>query len=140
MNVKPALRAKLLQNTSILGAVGQRIYPSRMPQDMQFPSIIMTVISGNSENHLTNADGLMYATVQIDVLHTSEDSAYEIATNIRNSLDGFTGTIATTQIGYCWLNRMFDDYTAPANASDVGISRVSLDFNVCYFIPEATHP
>lgn len=140
MNIKPAIRQKLLQNTAITALVGQRIYPSRMPQDMQFPSIVVTVISGNSENHMQNADRLIYSTVQLDILSLSEDQAYQIAEYVRNSLDGFSGTIAAIQVGYCWLTRLQDDWTAPQNASDVGISRVSLDFNTCYFVAEPTHP
>lgn len=93
------LRAVLLDDTAILAAVDQRIYPTQLPDAPTYPAIVLTKITGRGEYDLQGEAGVEEARVQVDIY--SEDGAsalIALRTLVRRRLSGFSGGPASSPV------------------------------------------
>jgi len=84
----------LSNDIDVSGIVGTRIYQDMPPQDSAFPFIVYTVISTaptNTKDYSTKSV-LDAVQVQIDMYSRKVTEINNLATYVRNQLDGYTGT------------------------------------------------
>lgn len=97
-----ALRAFLLGDAIIASAVGTRIYPVKLPQQTDFPSIVMMRITSTAASHLHGQSSLKSERWQIDVIvkEVSGIAAYaecqRIGDAVRERLEAYVGSMTDT--------------------------------------------
>ncbi len=92
MTVETGLRFHLLDEATIAGLVGARIYPLRLPQKATFPAIVLQRISSMRWKHLRGADALARPRYQVDCWAQTHDAATSLGNLVRQRLNGFAGT------------------------------------------------
>lgn len=97
-----ALRTDLLADTAIAALVVTRIRPRKLEQGETLPAIRITVVSGQSEEHLRGASGLAHATVQIDAYAATSEAADALAELIRKRLCPASGRRGL--VGGLWMS------------------------------------
>jgi len=98
-----ALYYLLSNDIDVSGIVGTRIYQDMPPQDSAFPFIVYTVISTaptNTKDYSTKSV-LDAVQVQIDMYSRKVTEINNLATYVRNQLDGYTGTQSGSIIRQC---------------------------------------
>lgn len=84
---------KLSQESTVVAIVGQKIYPDLTPQDVQYPFCVYTIVNSTPVDFKDGQSNLEEVQFQIDCYTQSYDTTQELANNVRNSLDRFTGTV-----------------------------------------------
>ncbi len=95
-----ALRARLIADGSVTAILGERIYPHMPTQSTAFPYVVVGR-SQSDYHHKMGADSaatLREHDIQFAAYGTSEqyDSLKSLADEIRDSLNGFRGTITVS--------------------------------------------
>lgn len=85
--------SKLSTEPTVTAIVGQKIYPDITPQDVQYPFCVYTIVDSNPVNFKDGQSNLEEIQFQIDCYTQSYDTTQELANNIRNCLDRFTGIV-----------------------------------------------
>jgi len=97
-DIRPALRAFLLADPAIAAAVGDRVYPLKMPQGVDAPSIVYQRISGQGDYHMQGASGLNRPRIQVGAWAQSIDTAAANALLVKNRLSGYQGNMGSGAI------------------------------------------
>jgi uncharacterized protein DUF3168 len=97
-DIRPALRAFLLADATVLAAVGgTRIHPIVLPQGTNgpaVPAIVHNVISEVTDHHMQGASGLVMMRLQIDAYALTASEADALARAVKNRIDGVSGVWA----------------------------------------------
>jgi len=94
VSVAKAMRARLIATDGVTALVGQRIYPGKAPQDATIPYLVYQRISTTRFSTFSGASLIPESRMQIDIIASSQANAESIASAVRTSLDGYTGTSA----------------------------------------------
>ena len=123
--MKEELRALLLDNAGVSGIVGTRVDWGARPQGAALPAVVLYTISETPGYHLTGADALDVARVQVDCLASKFAGATLLSRAVIAALGGYRGG------GFRGVFHLStrDDREGGANEADRPF-RVSLDFNV----------
>lgn len=139
-----ALRAFLLADATIATAVGTRIYPQKLPQNVTYPAITILRVSAPRANVLHGPASLARPRYQIDcwMQEKSGISAFEVAQDlgsaVLNRLEAYSGVMTdpTTAMDYD-TGVTFDDERDLFDTDVIdGYFRHSAD----YFIWHAVNP
>lgn len=84
----PAIYERLSTYTAVSDLVGDRIYPTKAPQDAELPCIIQRRFGGQSPKTQAGACSITDAQHEIDILATSPSQALAVADAVRNAMDG----------------------------------------------------
>lgn len=109
--IEEALRTKVLSDSDVTDAIGQRLYIKKLPENPTYPAVTYSKISGPRHHDVDVA----YPRFQFDVWTdaTTEDSykkARDVATKIRKALQRESGDWSGVRvIQAVFLNEM-DDY------------------------------
>lgn len=98
MSAAKAMRARLVSDATITGLVGTRVYPGKAPQDVTLPYVVYSRISTTRTPTLNGPTNVPETRIQLDVIANSQASAEQVATALRNRLDGFTGVSASVAV------------------------------------------
>lgn len=90
-DLRPALRAFLLADASIVAMVGARVHPVRLPQGQKEPSVVYHRISALGDHNMAGPSGLSQVRMQVDCWAASSDTAAELSDLVKARLDGFRG-------------------------------------------------
>ncbi len=91
--VLKALRSKLIAENTITALVGERIYPTVIPQGGSAPCVVLRRISTRPEHTLAGMTRLSHSRIQFDCLSDDKDEADSIAKAIQNcGIDSYQGT------------------------------------------------
>jgi hypothetical protein len=133
-DVRPALRAFLLDDPTVNGMVGGvRIHHSRLPQNQIEPSVVFNRVSETADYHMQGDSGLFQTRMQIDSMAQSADSANSLAGAVYDHLTGHQGTV-TFDSDEMRVHAIFMANTRE-NYDDVSrMYRVSRDFLIWYWI------
>lgn len=82
-DVAEAVRAWMIEQSDVAELVADRIYPDILPQNPQYPSVVMTKLSVRHEHQLSDLAGLAHARVQFDCYATTRAVANQVAEAIR---------------------------------------------------------
>lgn len=111
-----ALRA----TTTITDYVSTRVYPVRMPPSVAaFPTLVYSRVSVERVYTLSGFDKAEKATVQIDILANTFDSAMSLARSVSSAME------KSTEFEMCYLANQQDLYE-----HDFELYRVVQDFTV----------
>ena len=127
MSLETALRAYVLADAAIAAAVGQRMYPRRLPQGPMLPALVYLRVDTRREHDMDGPDGLPRPRVQVTAWGTSVQMATDLAATVRERLDGFRGAWGAVTVGSCLCvgERDLDD-------PETGRSAVAQDYMIQY--------
>lgn len=125
------LATYLGSKSAITDLVSTRIFPQVAPQGVTEPFVVYTRISGANGHHMGGADGLQQSRYQFDA-YGSYAQVKSIEDAIRQALDGYRGAMGSEIVQTCHLMDARDLYDAPADGSQFGTHRVSMDFFIAY--------
>jgi hypothetical protein len=91
VDIRLGFRAFLLEDPTIAGIVGQRIYDSQLPQGELRTGIVFTEVSSIGDHHMQGPSGLAQSRYQVDAWAPVPDNAADLALAIKLRLDGFRG-------------------------------------------------
>jgi hypothetical protein len=128
-----ALRNYLLADPTVNGLVGgERIHPTRLPQNQVEPSVVYVKVAEVGDYNMAGDSGLANTRMQIDSWAQSSDAATELANAVYDRLTGAKdivdiGSGIFVQIRASFLVNGRDDYDEV-----VQLYRVSRDFTLWY--------
>lgn len=87
-----AIRAILMQDPTVGGLVGARIYPVTMPDAPTYPLLVLTKATGLGEYDLAGDAGIESARIQVDChVDTGASDCITLKAAVRRKLSGFKG-------------------------------------------------
>lgn len=127
MSLETALRAYVLADPAIAAAVGQRMYPRRLPQGPTLPALVYLRVDTRREHDMDGPDGLPRPRVQVTAWAANVQAATELAALVRVRLDGYRGAWGDVTVGSCLCvgERDLDD-------PETGRSAVAQDYMIQY--------
>lgn len=89
---------RLLADVRISPVVGTRIFPVHVDQDATLPAIMVTItdVDTNPTKTATSTDDVIE--LDVTVYSRTAKEAFDVAENVRTSLDNFTGTMGATNV------------------------------------------
>ena len=134
--IEDVIYSRLSGDADIIAYTSTRIYPwTDVPQNPTYPYIVFMRVGSDPIESLSGSSGLCYARIQIDVFNKGTTTAYRtaklIAEEVRKSLQGFSGTVASIDVGgiRC-LSDADDAALGPEHGQERGIARVMSEFMV----------
>jgi hypothetical protein len=132
MSASKALRARLIDDATMFGLVGNRIYPGRAPQKPTMPYVVYHRISTVRSATLdTGNTKVPEVRMQVDVVATTQSEVETILNQMRLVMDNFRGTSSgVTVLGVS----VDDEQDQPEfyEGSDTVFYHSSLDFSIIY--------
>jgi hypothetical protein len=132
MSASKALRARLVDDATMTGLVGTRIYPGRAPQNVKLPYIVYHRISTVRAATLDVGNAKVpEVRMQVDVIAATQAEVETILSRMRVVMDNFRGTSAgVTVLGVS----VDDEQDQPEfyEGSDTVFYHSSLDFSIIY--------
>lgn len=123
--MEASLRAVLITDPALVAIVpADSIVWNHLPQDTPRPAIVLYLISGGPGIHMRGSDGLINATVQIDVQATSVNEMWAIRDALLTLLHGYGSDpfLGIMNIGQRQSSEMLEGGGL--------LQRASLDFDV----------
>ena len=114
-------------NAGIAGLIGGRLYPLRVPQDVNLPSAAYQVISAPRDHAHTGAGGLVHMRMQITCQAKDYGAAKGLSEAFRACLDGYKGTMGSTSVDSCL---MVNESDAWGTSLSMPVKRI--DFMIWY--------
>lgn len=132
MSASKALRARLIDDATMSGLVGTRIYPGRAPQNPTLPYIvyhrISTIRSATLDAGNTKVPEVR---IQCDVIASTQSAVETILSQMRIVMDNFRGTSSgVTVLGVSVIDEQ--DQPEFSEGSDTVFYFSSLDFSIIY--------
>jgi hypothetical protein len=109
--IEKALFQKLSTTAAITAIVGNRIYPVFLPEKTPIPAIVFLRVSteGAAISH-TKSSGKLTSSFEVGCYGKDIQVAKNLAKLVRNTLSGFSGTVAGLVIHRSEVQNEFDDY------------------------------
>lgn len=126
MDFQTGVRARLLANGLVTGAVGTRIDWGQRPQGAAYPSIVLQTISDPRPAHLKDYEATRSTLIQLDVYATTYAAALSIARNAIAVLKD-PATISGKVFGPSFVDGQRDS-VEPSGTTN--IHRQSVDFSI----------
>ncbi len=92
MSMQLILPNFLLESEDIAGIVGNHVFWDELPQGLNYPAIIMFLISQPAFYHYQGVSALRRSRVQFDCRAATADDARQLAEALDGRLGGFNGT------------------------------------------------
>lgn len=89
---------RLSTDGDILAYVGTKIYPDIVPQNVQYPFVVYTIVNSLPVDFKDGQSNLEEITLQVDVYTQNYDDTQELSNLIRNRLDRFVGTVQGVEV------------------------------------------
>ena len=137
MSIQSALYEHLKDDSAISTIVGSKVYPLVASDDDSPPYITFQLITRGHEHDLGAASGLARTRMQVNCWQSTPTLAETLADTVRDALDGFSGTMGTTNtaaVKSCRLDGDFEDYDPPPDPdrAEAGVFSVKMDFLIWY--------
>lgn len=97
-----------------------RIYPIKMPQGMDKPSLVYTRVSGQSGHHMQGRDGLVRSRMQIDAWAKTAPAASSLANLVKDALDGYSGDMGSVLVQGVFMDSERESYDDAVEMYGVG--------------------
>jgi len=89
MTINEALYSYLSSYSDLTDLVSNRIYPVKMPKDVEYPAITMQIITGVKEHLMGSDDDLLSTTVRITSWALTFESAKNVANQVKAALKDY---------------------------------------------------
>ena len=114
--METAILGKILDTTEITNDIGTRIEPLQLPDHPTLPALVYQRIDRTEDHGHDGPTGAPGARLQIDIYANTYAVIKRIATNLRQTLNGFAGTLQGIVIEHITLvNEIEQPEAAPAN-------------------------
>lgn len=92
-DVRKAIYALLMADSTVNSLSGGRIYPVRLKQGVRDPSVVYHRITGLFDYQMSGPSGLVQSLMQIDSVATGSDAATQLANAVHDALTGHRGDV-----------------------------------------------
>lgn len=118
----------LLSNTAVVALVGERVYPSKLPDKPVLPAVVYQIVSNEQTFTHDGPVALRRPRVQLDVWSHRRLEAERIENAIISAFVGYRGPMGDVDYTAGWgLEVSTDIYE-----QDTGLHRISMDFRGWY--------
>jgi len=117
---------RLSTNGAILAYVGTKIYPDIVPQNVQYPFVVYTIVNSLPVDFKDGQSNLEEITLQIDVYTQSYDDTQDLSNLIRNRLDRFVGTVEGVEV----QSIKYMSATSQVFNAELSVYWMSIDFMI----------
>ena len=130
MSAETAIRALLIADAPTLALVSTRIYPQRLPQNVDYPAISYQRISGVRVRLVTGPSDRAQPRIQMNLWDETYNGVQAVADAVREAMDGYAGVIGGEEINGLSIQNEFDLFDE--EALDDGVYRIVQDYYVSY--------
>lgn len=133
MTIQTFIFGFLAADAGVAAIVGTRVYESIVPQNVTYPAISYSVISGTREAaSLDGPDGQVTNSIQINCWATTGVVRAALGDAVRLALDGRKLTFGSKEIQESWLESELNrDEPSPGNEGQRLYGRI-LDFEITH--------
>ena len=124
------LRQALIDDATVAGEVGNRIYPVLAPSSADLPFITYRRVGIEREATFTGVMGVPRVTVEMACLATTYEAARELADAVRQVLDGYSGTADNTEVKHVHLENELDDFVQLTGSDLPPVYQVTQTYDV----------
>lgn len=133
--IEESLRQELLDDATLTGLVGTRVYPGHRPQGSTEPAVTLRLARRTPLDDLNGNIGIEQSLFQIEAWATDYATAHQVAAAVIDVLEDFTGTMGsgeTTTVEDCQRLVEQDALLPPVDASDTPIEYVPIQFLITH--------
>ena len=107
MSLESGLHGYLAANLS----VGARVYPMGvLPQNVTLPAVTYQIVAGPTTHYSHGGPSDYAVSLQFDCWAEDADGAIDLAQEVQDALDGYSGTWDDVTVGSVFLSVVLDDY------------------------------
>ena len=117
---------RLSTEGAILAYVGTKIYPDIVPQNVQYPFVVYTIVNSLPVDFKDGQSNLEEITLQIDVYTQNYDDTQDLSNLIRNRLDRFVGIVEDVEV----QSIKYMSSTSQVFNAELSVYWMSIDFMV----------
>ena len=117
---------RLSTDGEILAYVGSKIYPDIVPQNVQYPFVVYTIVNSLPVDFKDGQSNLEEITLQIDVYTQNYDDTQILSNLIRNRLDRFVGIVEGVEV----QSIKYMSATSQVFNAELSVYWMSIDFKV----------
>lgn len=117
---------RLSTEGAILAYVGTKIYPDIVPQNVQYPFVVYTIVNSLPVDFKDGQSNLEEITMQIDVYTQSYDDTQDLSNLIRNRLDRFVGIVEDVEV----QSIKYMSATSQVFNAELSVYWMSIDFRI----------
>jgi hypothetical protein len=110
------LRTALVNNATVAGLIGTRVYPVIAPASAALPFVTWRRVGIRRQQTLSAPSGMPITTVEYSIYGTTYEQARQVADAMRAVLDGYGGTSNNTEVKQTSLEQESDDFVTLAGA------------------------
>jgi hypothetical protein len=118
--------SRLSTDGEILAYVGSKIYPDIVPQNVQYPFVVYTIVNSLPVDFKDGQSNLEEITLQIDVYTQNYDDTQILSNLIRNRLDRFVGIVEGVEV----QSIKYMSATSQVFNAELSVYWMSIDFMV----------
>mgnify|MGYP000364899227 FL=1 len=118
--------SRLSTDGEILAYVGSKIYPDIVPQNVQYPFVVYTIVNSLPVDFKDGQSNLEEITLQVDVYTQNYDDTQILSNLIRNRLDRFVGTVEGVEV----QSIKYMSSTSQVFNAELSVYWMSIDFMV----------
>lgn len=130
MNLSGILYTKLGATSAVTAICSTRIYPLTIPQKVQYPAVVVTIIANEPSDTKTEASTLDAWRVQIDSYAATALLAQQLDSAIRTAIDRFRGTVTVTGDAAYFVDGIRYENTNEIMEPEKDIFRRSTDYQI----------
>jgi len=117
---------RLSTDGEILAYVGSKIYPDIVPQNVQYPFVVYTIVNSLPVDFKDGQSNLEEITLQVDVYTQNYDDTQILSNFIRNRLDRFVGIVEGVEV----QSIKYMSATSQVFNAELSVYWMSIDFMV----------
>lgn len=118
--------SRLSTDGDILSYVGSKIYPDIVPQNVQYPFVVYTIVNSLPVDFKDGQSNLEEITLQVDVYTQNYDDTQILSNLIRNRLDRFVGIVEGVEV----QSIKYMSATSQVFNAELSVYWMSIDFMV----------
>jgi hypothetical protein len=118
--------SRLSTDGEILAYVGSKIYPDIVPQNVQYPFVVYTIVNSLPVDFKDGQSNLEEITLQVDVYTQNYDDTQILSNLIRNRLDRFVGIVEDVEV----QSIKYMSATSQVFNAELSVYWMSIDFMV----------
>jgi hypothetical protein len=117
---------RLSTDGEILAYVGSKIYPDIVPQNVQYPFVVYTIVNSLPVDFKDGQSNLEEITLQVDVYTQNYDDTQILSNLIRNRLDRFVGIVEGVEV----QSIKYMSATSQVFNAELSVYWMSIDFMI----------
>ena len=118
--------SRLSTDGEILAYVGSKIYPDIVPQNVQYPFVVYTIVNSLPVDFKDGQSNLEEITLQVDVYTQNYDDTQVLSNLIRNRLDRFVGIVEGVEV----QSIKYMSATSQVFNAELSVYWMSIDFMI----------